>query len=462
MIFLTFKDVKSLTWKDCRDGLGQLVVREILRHRETLERAPVPGRARETLDAMVNREASPKRYEDGLRLLSEALHHASGQPVVILIDEYDTPLHAGYANGYYEDVIGFLRNFLSGGLKDNEHLFKGVLTGVLRVAKESVFSGLNNLVTYSLLSPRFSDCFGFTEPEVAALLESHGMADRLPDLAAWYNGYRFGDTTIYNPWSVLNFVDNAGECVPYWVNTADTGLIDRLATRGGRELRREIGTLLEGGTIRQRIMESIVMRDLERTDDLLWSFLLFSGYLTPVAKAGTETWDLRIPNREVGIIYQRMVHSWFAEKSATNPMDDLLESLDRGEVKPFGRLLRQVVLQVMSYHDLGGEPEKVYHALVLGMLVRLSDRYDIRSNRESGYGRYDLMLKPKNPDKAGILIEFKRVDDEEGETPESALDAALEQIDRRRYAEELEASGVRSIRKLAIAFRGKESWVREG
>ena len=244
---------------------------------------------------------------------------------------------------------------------------------------------------------------------------------------------------------------------PYWLNTGDPAMLEALVTRGARELREELGALIEGGVITKALDDNIVMQDIAARDDLLWSLLLFSGYLKPVAQVSDESWQLQIPNREVQINYRQWVRHWFSGKVASNRLEEMLRGLETGDVVLFERILRQIVTQMMSYHDLSGEPEKVYHALVLGMLVWLSDKYDIRSNRESGYGRYDLLLKPKDPQQRGIIIEFKRV--EEGERPERVLEAALEQIERKQYAAELEAAGIQTILKLAIAFQGKEVWV---
>jgi len=460
VIYLTFKDAKALCWKNMYQTLTLIIRDEFLRHEEMLKAVVLTPAEKAYLESVLMLKASQADYETSLRFLSRHLAHRYQEKVVILIDEYDTPLHAGYAEGYYEETISFMRNFLSAGLKDNENLFRGVLTGILRVAKESVFSGLNNLGVYTLLNRKFSDFFGFTEHEVRDILEFFDMSEHYDKVSYWYNGYLFGDTVIYNPWSVLNYMDNDGDAKPYWVNTAGTEIIDRLATRGGKELREEIGQLLEGKTIVKPVYDSIVMRDLEQRDELLWSFLLFSGYLKTVEKTDDETFRLRIPNQEVKMIYRELVRTWFAEKIRDNQLEEMLNALDTGDIRLFERMLRQIVIRIMSYHDLGSEPEKVYHALVLGMLVWMSGKYEIRSNRESGYGRYDLMLKPRDISRHGIIIEFKKVDESDNETPEQALDRALVQIEERQYAIELETAGIRKIFKIAIVFQGKQLWIR--
>ncbi|MDM8549011.1 AAA family ATPase [Desulfobacterales bacterium HSG2] len=477
VIWLTFKDLKEASWEHLYQHLTNLIRDEFLRHDFLLGSELLHRSEKAYFTSVLEQKAEVPDYEAALRYLSDYLSRYHGQKAVILIDEYDTPLHAGYAGGYYDDAIRFVRNFLSGGLKDNVNLFKGVLTGILRVARESVFSGLNNPGVYTLLDEEFDTCFGFTEEETGALLGDFGIPDRLGEVSHWYNGYLFGQRVIYNPWSVLSYTaSKSRKARPWWVNTADTGLIDKLATRSGKELREELGQLIEGKRLEKPVYESIVMRDLETRDDLLWSLLVFSGYLKPAEQKDDECFALEIPNNEVRIIYREMIRRWFDEKIESNQLREMLRSLETGDVKLFERMLRVIVVRIMSYHDLSGEPEKVYHALVLGMLVWMSGKYDIRSNRESGYGRYDIMMKPKDPRAQGILIEFKRLDeDEEDEdqdsdskrrkkkkkTPQKALEEALKQIEERGYAAELEAAGIRDILKLAVVFKGKELWVKQ-
>ncbi len=478
VIWLTLKDIKEETWEACHGKLAGCIRNLFRERRDMFFSSDVCDETdRKLVMRFLEKTASIGEYEDSLRFLSECLSEYHNEKTVILIDEYDTPLHTGYAEGYYNDVIRFVRNFLSGGLKDNVHLFRGVITGILRVAKESVFSGLNNPGVYTLLDEEFDTCFGFTEDETAALLADFGIPDRIDEVSHWYNGYLFGEKVIYNPWSVLNYTaSKSRKARPWWVNTADTGLIDRLATRGGKELREELGQLLEGRTVTKPVYESIVMRDLEKRDDLLWSLLVFSGYLKPGEQKDDECFALEIPNNEVRIIYREMIRRWFAEKIESNQLEEMLKALETGDVKLFERMLRVIVVRIMSYHDLSGEPEKVYHALVLGMLVWMSGKYDIRSNRESGHGRYDIMMKPKDPQAQGILIEFKRLDEDDNDddgagkkkrkrkkkTPQKALEQALKQIEERGYAAELEAAGIRDILKLAVVFKGKELWVKQG
>ncbi|MCP4755936.1 MAG: AAA family ATPase, partial [Proteobacteria bacterium] len=319
--------------------------------------------------------------------------------------------------------------------------------------------------------------FGFTEDELKSLLEDNDLTDHYDDVASWYNGYNFGGEVIYNPWSVMSYASRkAKKPKAFWVNTANTEIIDKLVIREGKEFRKELWQLLEGKTIKKPVYENIGiidMKNLEIQDDLLWSLLLFSGYLKPVEEVGDETYTLKIPNREVTKIYHGLIKTWFEEEIGPNLQEKMVEALEAGDVERFERELREVVTRVMSYHDFSGAPEKVYHALMIGMLAWCSYKYDIRSNRESGYGRYDLVLQPKDIKNQGIIMEFKRIDEkresgkarkrESGKAegaPEKTLNEALAQIEARQYETEMVAAGVKDILKLAIAFKGKELWVR--
>ena len=461
VIYLTFKDLKDTTWESLSRRLYRLIAAEIRRFEQIVIAERVSIVDQKLFRHILAGEATPDEYEDSLRLLSQYLCLHYDEKTVILIDEYDAPILSGYLNGYYEQAVNFMRNFLSGGLKDNQYLFKGVLTGILRIARESIFSGLNNPGVYTVLDKQFQNAFGFREDEVEALLTEYGLSDHYDEVAYWYNGYRFGEQVIYNPWSVLNYIANEGERPElYWANTGNPEIIETAVTRGGNELRAELESLMAGNAIEKPIYDNIVVQNLETQDDLVWSLLLFSGYLKPVDQVAFARYRLQIPNYEVLMIFHQLVQTWFAKRVESNLLEDMLEALQVGDVTGFERLLCRIVLQIVSYHDLSGEPEKVYHALVLGMLVWLAHKYEIRSNRESGYGRYDLMLRPNDVSKRGIIIEFKQV--YKNEKPEDVLKEELKQIEKKGYSAELEAAGIQHIFKLAIAFKGKELWVKEG
>ncbi|MCP5050466.1 MAG: AAA family ATPase, partial [bacterium] len=377
-------------------------------------------------------------------------------------------VHAGFNRGYYEEVINFMRNFLSGGLKDtDQYLEKGIITGIMRIARESIFSGLNNLGVYTLVSEEFNEQFGFTEKEVEALLKDFDLLDGYGEVQRWYNGYRFGETVIYNPWSIVNFLGSkANEFKPYWINTSDNEIVESLLSRGGKELKEELELLIRRESVEKPIEENIVLKDVASDEDSLWSFLLMGGYLKQTAKrmdpvTGRMYYILSIPNNEVKYTYVRIVHRYFTSKIENKKLEIMLKALIGGDIKLFEKMLRKVVTAVFSYHDFGGEPEKVYHALVAGLLIWISNTHEIKSNRESGYGRYDIMIIPNDPGQTGYVIEFKAVDKEDNETVETAVEAALIQIEEKKYETELIERGIENIKKLAVVFSGKDVYVKE-
>jgi hypothetical protein len=419
-------------------------------------------------------EGNKGDYENSLEKLLIFLSRFYGERAVILIDEYDAPVHAGFTHGYYDEIINFMRNFLCGGLKDtDQYLEKSILTGILRIAKESIFSGLNNPGVYTLLSKEFDDKFGFTEEELETMLTDFQLLHRYDGIQEWYNGYRFGSRVIYNPWSIINFLGSEEkELKPYWINTSDNQVVDSLLSKGGKELKKELEQLIRGETIEKAIEENIVLKDVYTDEDLLWSFLLMGGYLKQTGKrrdaaAGKMVYTLSIPNLEVRTTYTRIIDRYFSTKIENEKLEIMLKALIEGDIKLFEKMLRKVIQAVFSYHDFGGEPEKVYHALVAGLLIWISNTHEIKSNRESGYGRYDIMIIPRPLPggtynrQTGYVIEFKTVDKEDNETVETAVEAALAQIEEKKYETELIERGIENIKKLAVVFSGKDVYVKE-
>jgi len=469
VLFLTLKDVKQASWEECLVGLGDVLGGLYREHAYLLDGDAMLPSERETFTAILHGTASATRSAAALRELSRLLARHHGERVVILIDEYDTPLHAAYHGQYYDQAAGYLRNLLSGGLKDNPHLFKGVLTGILRVAKESIFSGLNNLAVYSILRPEFATSFGFTEAEVEALVERAGSPSVMDGIREWYDGYRFGGQTLYNPWSVINFLDSADRSFrPYWIATSSNELVRVLLSSGPEGLRAELETLLRGGTVDKPIDEHIVLRDIEHEPDAVWSFLLFSGYLRArelfTDTSHTQWARLDLPNLEVHAALTTMVRSWMSARvGGSAEVEALLQALLRGDARTLEHYLSRMIKASLSYHDTGGpEPERVIHGFIVGLLVGLGPDPEVRSNRESGYGRYDVMVLPRVAGGPGVVLELKRVDTEAGETPQGALDGALRQLRERDYATELRERGARPIIELAAAFDGKRAWVARG
>ncbi|MBS0622046.1 MAG: AAA family ATPase [Verrucomicrobia bacterium] len=375
-----------------------------------------------------------------------------------MLHYHDTPIHAAYVGNYYRPSIEFLRNLLSNCLKDNPDLQLGVLTGILRIAKESVFSGLNNVTTFTLLHETFRDKFGLLESEVLTLLKKYDLVKKLPEFRDWYNGYRIGSCAgIYNPWSVLNCIAQQGNLAPYWVNTSDNALVKQLIAQGTEDLKADFEELLQGRSIEKNIEEGLVFPHLEQNPSAVWSLLLYSGYLTLDATPvyGTPI-RLKIPNLEIGELYKTMVVEWFTSTLHDYRYRLLLNSLVGGDIDTFSQLFQEFMLSAVSFFDVpADDSEKIYHAFVLGMLVGLRGRYDVKSNRKSGLGRYDVMLLPKNPADLGIIMEFKKLGRFENSDLETALASAMKQIKEKQYALELIERGVQRILYLAFAFEGK-------
>jgi len=468
VIFLTFKNIKEPDWETCRDKIKSLIQGEYAKHYYLLNSKELMPHEKDYFQRIIDLKGTLGDYENSLEKLLIFLSRYYGEKAVILIDEYDAPVHAGFTHQYYKDIIVFMRNFLCGGLKDTgQYLEKGVITGIMRIAQESIFSGLNNPGVFTILSEEFNDKFGFTEKEIETMLTDFNVLDRYDDVQRWYNGYNFGGGIIYNPWSITNFLASAGkELKPYWIHTSDNEIVETLLSKKGRELKEEMEQLLRGESIEKTIEENIVLKDIYLRENLLWSFLLMGGYLKHSARrpdeaAGKTYYLLTIPNQEVRVTYTSVVENYFSSKIENKYLEIMLNALIEGDIKLFEKLLRKVIAAVFSYHDFSGEPEKVYHALVTGLLIWITDSHEIKSNRESGYGRYDIMIIPKDLAKTGYVIEFKTVDREENETVESAVKAALKQIEEKKYETELRERGVKKIKKLAVVFKGKDVTVKE-
>ncbi|GAB6137993.1 AAA family ATPase [Halanaerobaculum tunisiense] len=464
VIDITFKDIKEENWPKAKLKLKKMIAREYKRHRYLLESDQLDKHDKEFFNKILSLEANIAFYEEALKDLSDYLAAYHNEKVIILIDEYDQPIQSAYTNNFYDKMINFMRNFLSGGLKNNSALEKGVLTGILRVAKESIFSGLNNLVVSTLLDQEYSKYFGLLEEEVEEIFAYYGLDYEIEEIKDWYNGYNFGSQTIYNPWSIINCIRKNGEAAPYWANTSSNDLIRDLIIEGGSELKTDLELLIKGGTVNKKIDENIVFGDIDKKSNLIWSFLLLSGYLranSQERKGGRLYCDLDIPNQEVRYIYEDIILDWFEGSISSQKVKLMLNSLITGDVETFAAIFKDFVLNSMSNFDpTGDEAEKVYHAFVLGLLLNLRDDYQVKSNRESGYGRYDVMIIPEDTAKLGIVIEFKKVNQYTNETLEEAVEKALEQIKEREYKQELISKGVAEVLELGIAFSGKQVLVK--
>lgn len=463
VIYITFKDLKDKNIDKCYEKIKEILSEQYDKFKFILDTLSEVDKM--YYNDILLGKASEAQYETSLKNLSKFLSRYYGINVVILIDEYDVPIQSGYLNDYYEDIVEFMRNFLSGGVKDNEYLEKAVMTGILRVAKESIFSGLNNLSVYGILKNKYSSYFGFLEVEIEDIFKYYEVEFKLDEVKSWYNGYVFGENVIYNPWSILNYVNNYEEGLqPYWINTSSNDLVKSLITKGGQQLKNELEDLIQDKSITKDINENIEMKEIDKSTENAWSFLLLSGYLKTVKKTrkldGRLVCELAIPNIEVKYLYNEIIMSWFRESVNNDEFNLMLKSLINGDIKTFGKILEKFVLSSVSYFDIGGqESEKVYHAFVLGMLIALSEYYEVKSNRESGYGRYDVMIIPKDKNKIGIIMEFKKVDRDDEEDLKKAAAEALKQIRERKYKQELIAREIKNIIEIGIAFEGKDVMV---
>lgn len=467
LIYLTFKDEKHSSFEKFKENL-KIHISDLYKKYYYLYSELKFEDDRKYYDSIINRSASQGELEISLYKLSEFLNQYYNQKVIILIDEYDTPIHESYFRKYYEEMIEFIRNFLSAALKDNINLEKAMLTGILRVGKESIFSGLNNLEVYSILDQRYSKMFGFTEKEIHNLLVDFDLKENLGDVKKWYDGYIFGKETIYNPWSVLTYANKSDRgFAPYWVNTSENSIIKEILADGDEEVKIDLENLCKDIPIETYINEDITMSEISIDKDNIWSFLLVSGYLKTVGRTFDEDrnlylYKLKIPNIEISILYKNIIEKWFKESFVDSEFKKMLKALIEGDIDNFAKIFKRYVLSSFSYFDVNGKnPEKVYHAFVLGLLVSLSKTHEVVSNRESGIGRYDVSLIPKDTKKHGIIFEFKRYDKEDAESLDEVLIGALQQIEDKKYDTELRNRGIKNIIKLAIVFSGKDVYIRE-
>ncbi len=458
VIFLTFKDVKVNSFQECLNKIGMLLAAEYQRLRAIVE-SEILEEKNLVFEAVLSKKADQSTLENGIAFLMELLGRATGKQVVVLIDEYDAPIHAGVKHSFYEEIIAFMRNLLSAALKDNADLEKGILTGILWVAKESIFSGLNNPGVFTLLKAEFSTCFGFTETETQQIMEDFGVENR-EIVQAWYNGFRFGNNTIYNPWSLMNFMVSRERIPgPYWINTSSNDLVRDLIIEGGIDIQKDLQTLLADKPIRLTLDDNIILRDLNKSPQTVWNFLLFSGYLkqgAPLPGKLIPQYELIIPNLEVRYFFEKTLQDWIDSSLGSQNIDYFYEALLTENFSDVEQILSESATRSLSYHDTREpETESIYHAFILGMLVRYSEHYWIRSNRESGYGRYDIMMIPKQETLPGFVIEFKRIASWEESAIERGLDDALKQIESKQYANEFREHNPTKIWAIGIVTHGK-------
>ena len=460
VIFLTFKDVKSMTWEETFQKIRRLISLEFIRHNELETSSVLTAYEKEQYHLLAKDSGDEVDCQMGLQLLSLLLHKHYGRECIIIIDEYDTPIQQGHTCNFYPEIVNFMRNFFSGGLKDNPHLAFGFLTGILRVAKESIFSGMNNLKTYSILDDGYSSYFGFTEKEVKDMLRYYGKDDKYNELSEWYDGYRFGNTEIFNPWSVINYISD--NCFPkaFWQSTGSNEIIGEIIQAATPEITQGLYKLLCGEKIAAYIDTGVIYPEVQNNPYSIYSFLLVAGYLKVAniypQSDGNFMCDVAIPNKEITFVYEKEVLNRTNQNSLAISISQAIFSKDTQKLQA---LLEDFMVKSISSID--GANEGFYHGMMLGLCAILGNRYKIRSNRESGLGRFDIQLMPLTKGMPGFIFEFKHTKDEH--TDLSALaDSALQQIEAKKYDTELRDNGVNSIISIGIAFRGKSAVVRRG
>lgn len=460
VIFLTFKDVKSMTWEETFQKIRRLISLEFIRHNELETSSVLTAYEKEQYHLLAGDSGDEVDCQMGLQLLSLLLHKHYGRECIIIIDEYDTPIQQGHTCNFYPEIVNFMRNFFSGGLKDNPHLAFGFLTGILRVAKESIFSGMNNLKTYSILDDGYSSYFGFTEKEVKDMLRYYGKDDKYNELSEWYDGYRFGNTEIFNPWSVINYISD--NCFPkaFWQSTGSNEIIGEIIQTATPEITKDLYKLLCGEKIAAYIDTGVIYPEVQNNPYSIYSFLLVAGYLKVAniypQSDGNFMCDVAIPNKEITFVYEKEVLNRTNQNSLAISISQAIFSKDTQKLQS---LLEDFMVKSISSID--GANEGFYHGMMLGLCAILGNRYKIRSNRESVLGRFDIQLMPLTNGMPGFIFEFKHTKDEH--TDLSALaDSALQQIEAKKYDTELRDNGVNSIISIGIAFRGKSAVVRRG
>lgn len=456
VIFLTLKDVKCDTWEETYKLIFMLLQNEFKRHMELLDSDRLDIYEKEYFTKFLAGESSENDVMMALQNLSRMLDKHHGIPPMIIIDEYDTPIQQGYVRGFYDSVVGFMRNLFSGGLKDNPHLSFGFLTGILRVAKESIFSGLNNLKINSVLDNRYSEYFGFTPDEVRKMAAYYQARDKYGEICDWYDGYQFGRTEIFNPWSVINYFGN--ECNPkaFWQSTGNNDVINEILTLSDAEITDNLRKLLHGKSIKTMIDTSVIYPQIHNNPASIYSFLLMAGYLKPVGErmliGSSDFYAVAIPNKEITGVYRSEILGKLEKVIPQSIASAVQLSVYSNDAPALQQSLRNLLLQSASYYDTMGE--NFYHGLMLGLCAAM-EQYQVTSNRESGEGRYDICLTPKTCRLPGVLIELKAEKKCSDTRLKELAQIALQQIEDKEYCTELAASGVQTILKYGVAFSGK-------
>ena len=457
VIFITFKGLKENNYIDAENAIRGLVSRLYRELAPELE-STLSGIDLRTYISLKEKKSDKDDLRYSLAYLCQYYFQHTGKNVYLLIDEYDSPITAAYVHGYYDEMINLMKGLLGEALKDNKYLAKGIVTGITRVSQESIFSGFNNPDSYSLLREKYGQYFGFTEAEVVTLLKQDGQPDNLAHIKEWYNGYQIGAYTLYNPWSILNCVNQNYRYQPYWINTSDNALIKEIIEARKPSIRGNLITMLQGGKIQRPLKEDLVFTRLKSSQEAIWSLLHASGYLNApegaTAPYGADI-ALSIPNKEVDYFYSDIVKHWFTDTLGDSAYNELAASLTSGDIKSLKKIISSYLLESGSFFDFNANtPEQVFHTFMLGLVVGLRNSYIIKSNREAGFGRYDLTLIPKDKSSQGIILEFKAAAKE----TELILKAeeGLSQIKDKKYTSVLSQHGLQRALLIGLAFHGRK------
>ena len=456
VIFVSLKDLRGDTWEMCLMEIKKLISKIYREFQYITEKMNEDDK--EIYDSIKNRK-NDMDLNTSIELLSEYLFEYYGERVIILIDEYDAPIINAFDKGYYNEAINFFQVFYSSALKTNDSLKYGILTGITRIIKEGIFSGLNNLKVDTILNKKYSEYFGLLESEVIKMLDYFEMKYKIEEVKEWYNGYIFGDKRVYNPWSIINYVDN-GEIKAYWANVSGNTLLENMLDQAGEDVYTDLKRFTDGESIEKYISDGTTIKSLLSNDDEIWQLFLYSGYLTKAKEQieidetleYTNIYNLKIPNKEIRKYFGNMfLNRFFGTELKTSI---LIKALESGDIKKFEKTLGEIMVNMLSHFDLDSEMEKIYQVFMIGLVGFLMGKYEIISNNESGYGRYDLAMIPIKSNEKAYLMEFKISKTEKGMTLKA--EEALKQIDEKKYDTRLKARGIKNILKIGIAFYGKK------